>query len=191
MKSTKEIIVDCVVNEIKKEGIANISMNKIAGLANIGKSTIYEYFKSKDDLIFHTMSKMIKDYVETILGQDLDMPFKECLYSHLETILEISDECYFFERIVTQNANLKFEVYDIGEVIVRAINLIMDRLIAIINKGIDEKILKPILDYEIIILPTMGLIQGMVMQYTAKQVKFSKTEVIDLMYDNILKIVNN
>ena len=44
-----------------EKGISSSTMKDIAKEANIGKGTIYEYFKSKDDMIFSAFSLFIEE----------------------------------------------------------------------------------------------------------------------------------
>ena len=50
LKSTKDKILDCTIEMLKAGNVDTISMSKIALNANIGKSTIYEHFSSKEDI---------------------------------------------------------------------------------------------------------------------------------------------
>lgn len=45
-----------------KKGFVNISISEIAGVAGIGKGTVYEYFSNKEDIVFELMSCLQEDY---------------------------------------------------------------------------------------------------------------------------------
>ena len=45
-----------------QNGFVNISISQIAKVAGIGKGTIYEYFKNKEDIVFELMSCLQEDY---------------------------------------------------------------------------------------------------------------------------------
>ncbi len=45
-----------------EKGFVNISISEIAKVAGVGKGTIYEYFKNKEDIIFALMSCLQEDY---------------------------------------------------------------------------------------------------------------------------------
>ena len=47
-KSTCELFV--------RKGFVNISVSEIAQVAGIGKGTVYEYFRNKEDIVFELMS---------------------------------------------------------------------------------------------------------------------------------------
>ncbi|MCK5293326.1 MAG: TetR/AcrR family transcriptional regulator [Arcobacteraceae bacterium] len=67
-KSKKEIkrksIATSCCDIFTKNGFHNISISQIALTAGIGKGTIYEYFKNKEDIVFELMSCLQENYDE-------------------------------------------------------------------------------------------------------------------------------
>ena len=55
-------IAKSTCNLFIEKGFVNISINQIAKVAGIGKGTIYEYFKNKEDIIFELMACLQDDY---------------------------------------------------------------------------------------------------------------------------------
>ena len=55
-------IAKSTCNLFVQEGFVNISISQIAKVAGIGKGTIYEYFKNKEDIVFELMSCLQEDY---------------------------------------------------------------------------------------------------------------------------------
>jgi len=47
----KQILMDIAIEQFNKNGMSKTTIASIAKEADIGKSTFYEYFKSKEDLI--------------------------------------------------------------------------------------------------------------------------------------------
>jgi len=47
---------------ILQEGIHNITISQIARAANIGKGTVYEYFKNKDEIVFELIEILMLDH---------------------------------------------------------------------------------------------------------------------------------
>ena len=45
-----------------EKGYVNITISEIAKVANIGKGTVYEYFKNKEEIIFELMACLQEDY---------------------------------------------------------------------------------------------------------------------------------
>ena len=77
-----------------EKGFVNISISEIAKVAGIGKGTIYEYFKNKEDIIFELMWCLQEDYdpkLEENLSKDVDVVQKviylfDIFFSENETI---------------------------------------------------------------------------------------------------------
>jgi AcrR family transcriptional regulator len=90
-------ILDATARLIAKKGISNISMDEIALEAGFGKGTLYNYFKSKQDLIWCLINHLFDEYkhmVEESLNSR--QPFR----AKLKTILEKSLE-YFVKEAAT------------------------------------------------------------------------------------------
>jgi len=51
-------------NLILKDGINNITISQIAKAAGIGKGTVYEYFKNKDEIVFELVEILMKEHNE-------------------------------------------------------------------------------------------------------------------------------
>ncbi|WP_151900510.1 TetR/AcrR family transcriptional regulator [Sulfurimonas hydrogeniphila] len=49
---------------ILKDGINNITISQIAKAANIGKGTVYEYFKNKDEIVFELVEILMQEHNE-------------------------------------------------------------------------------------------------------------------------------
>ena len=68
-KRRKEIAMACV-DLIYDIGIKNLTVAQVAQVAGIGKGTIYEYFETKDDIVFEIMNIHVeenhKQFLETI-----------------------------------------------------------------------------------------------------------------------------
>jgi len=47
---------------ILEEGINNITISKIAKTAGIGKGTVYEYFKNKDEIVFELVNILMQQH---------------------------------------------------------------------------------------------------------------------------------
>jgi AcrR family transcriptional regulator len=49
-----------------KKGYVNITISEIAKVAGVGKGTIYQYFKSKEEIVFELMGCLQDDYDEKL-----------------------------------------------------------------------------------------------------------------------------
>lgn len=78
---TKEILIrQKAVKLIVSQGIDGFNMKDLANACNISVSTIYVYFKNKEDLIFQLILQLRKEQLsQSIRGLREDMPFLEGL----------------------------------------------------------------------------------------------------------------
>lgn len=88
----KEQILQSTIRIIGKEGLHVVTMSNIAKDADIGKSTIYEYFDSKDDLIREATVYFARGFVELIhdksweAGSDYETVLKGGIIAVLEVV---------------------------------------------------------------------------------------------------------
>ncbi len=62
-KEKKRNDIACACKDILLEyGIKNLTISQIAKTANIGKGTVYEYFKNKEEIVFEIMTTFIAEH---------------------------------------------------------------------------------------------------------------------------------
>ncbi|ERJ12629.1 TetR/AcrR family transcriptional regulator [Haloplasma contractile] len=84
-------ILNAVIDIIKTDGInSGIKMSTIATKADIGKGTIYEYFKNKDAVITETLIYLIDLGKQNILfdTSNLSLNFEDTLSYFIERLLK-------------------------------------------------------------------------------------------------------
>jgi len=54
-----------VVNVFLKKGFQETSMRELAETAGLGKSTLYDYFKTKDDILLYYFEDQLNDLIES------------------------------------------------------------------------------------------------------------------------------
>ena len=57
----KDIALSCK-RLILENGISNLTVSKVAKTAGIGKGTIYEYFKNKDEIVFELVNVLMQEH---------------------------------------------------------------------------------------------------------------------------------
>ncbi|MEO1938562.1 MAG: TetR/AcrR family transcriptional regulator [Sulfurimonas sp.] len=66
-KEKKRNDIACACKDILLEhGIKNLTVSQIAKTANIGKGTVYEYFKNKEEIVFEIMTAFITEYEKNL-----------------------------------------------------------------------------------------------------------------------------
>ena len=54
-------IISVALQLIEKNGFQKTSMREIAILANMGKSSLYDFFKTKDEIVVYAVEKEIEE----------------------------------------------------------------------------------------------------------------------------------
>jgi AcrR family transcriptional regulator len=66
-KEKKRNDIACACKDILLEhGIKNLTISQIAKTANIGKGTVYEYFKNKEEIVFEIMTTFITEHEKNL-----------------------------------------------------------------------------------------------------------------------------
>lgn len=107
-KARKELIIDVTESIIKEKGFENITMDEIAEKAEMGKGSLYLYFKNKISIIL-----AICERGSRILNQSMSQVFTEEI-SGLEMVEKIG-QTYF--RFISDNP-LYFNAFNYFEVLV-------------------------------------------------------------------------
>lgn len=93
-KARKELIIDVTEKIIEESGFENITMDEIAEKAEMGKGSLYLYFKNKNSIFL-----AICDRGSQILTQDMSQVLTQDI-TGLEMVEKLG-QCYF--RFITDN----------------------------------------------------------------------------------------
>ena len=130
----KEIFAASVHLFLKK-GFTETTMREIATAAGIGKSTLYDYYQSKDEILtsyYENELRRITERAQKINQQDLSNTKKlsEIMYMHLEYLMENKDH---FWKLSMESQRLSAESQ---EKIQKNRHFYQDMLQTIIEEGI-------------------------------------------------------
>ena len=91
-KEKKRNAIACSCKDLLLEhGIKDLTIAQIADTANVGKGTIYEYFKNKEDIVFEIITIFIAAYEQRLLEiVESEMSTKEKLFHFLSMTHEES-----------------------------------------------------------------------------------------------------
>ena len=87
----KEVKIYAAVGELIKEGkdVSNLTISEISNRAGIGKGTTYEYFDSKEELIYKALHYFVIDSLKSVLLKMLNEgSFKDKFYSIMDYMWE-------------------------------------------------------------------------------------------------------
>ena len=133
-QATKDKILDCTIEMLKGGDIDTISMSKIASNANIGKSTIYEYFPSKEDLVKTALKRVVDIALEDFLSVKMGKTLYESYYAHMKKGLEIAEDAIKLVGYPSTN-NISFmNKEEINEMVSGALLPVFERLVEIYKK---------------------------------------------------------
>jgi TetR/AcrR family transcriptional regulator, cholesterol catabolism regulator len=133
----KETIYEAATSVLCKHGVNGTTMNRVAEAANLAKSSLYDYFESKDDLLRFFNTRLVEPFfqaIEEIAHGDLSAPQK--LEEILRTSLERSDKHKCIIRLLAET--------DQEHQVKKSIRPRFLRLLAsIFERGIEEGTFRP------------------------------------------------
>ena len=128
---------------ILKQGFTGTSMQEIAEAAGVGKSTLYDYFPTKDHVllfVFEEELDVFQEQAESMAARDIPVQEKlnKILEAHLETLLNNKN---FFTEISLQ-------VMQLGQIVQQRIMkkryAYQDLLRAVLDQGVREGVFRPV-----------------------------------------------
>ena len=191
----REQIIQVVVNKIKQNNLASqISLASIAKEVNIGKSTIYEYFDSKEELLKAAFFTFIEETVHSVtLADDISTyTFEELFKNQMKRLLEAATQ----SRLIIETLQPKFagrfseQTRDEMKIIIDNIrDKIRGRFITFFEKGIEEGIVKDTMN-ELDGLMITNIVVGTIITYTYPNLQIEIDQVINKLYETIIKLVS-
>ena len=166
-----------------------LSMSKIANKAEIGKSTIYEYFPSKEELVKSALKREIDISLEDFLSVEMGKTLYESYYAHMKKGLEIAEDAIKLVGFPNSN-NISFmNKEEIEEMVSGALLPVFERLIEIYNQGVNEGTITPKRDFSDKLYVLAGFFKGMILEKYKHHIP--DDEFLSDLYENVLILVNN
>ena len=186
---TKNKILDCTIEMLKCGDMDTLSMSKIANKAEIGKSTIYEYFPSKEELVKSALKREIDISLEDFLSVEMGKTLYESYYAHMKKGLEIAEDAIKLVGFPNSN-NISFmNKEEIEEMVSGALLPVFERLIEIYNQGVNEGTITPKRDFSDKLYVLAGFFKGMLLEKYKHHIP--DDEFLSDLYENVLILVNN
>ncbi|MGP4075255.1 TetR/AcrR family transcriptional regulator [Halobacillus sp. K22] len=85
---TRQDVLEVTGEVLQAEGLHGVHFKKIADLLEVGRSTLYEYFKNKDELLLAYMKSMMEEMNEKVDRIPSTDPPNHKLFQLLQIILE-------------------------------------------------------------------------------------------------------
>jgi AcrR family transcriptional regulator len=136
-------VFNASVHLFLEKGFQETTMQEIAEAAGMGKSTLYDYFKTKDEILFSVVEDEVYDLTEqakVIVTQDLPAAEKlrQVMRAHLEHLLEQKD---FYTNLLFEVQRLSVE--DQRRLQVKR-HVYQDLLCSLIEQAIQEGAFRPV-----------------------------------------------
>ena len=132
-----------VVNIFLKNGFQETSMNEIAQAAGLGKSTLYDYFKTKDEILIYFFEDQLNDMTEEaqrIALQNLsaDKRLRQVMEAYIENLQTNKS---LFLKLTQETQRLKVESQ---KQIQKKRHAYQDLIRALIDEGIREGVFRKV-----------------------------------------------
>lgn len=193
--SRRDEILDAVISKFQEEGFStDLTISQIAKSVDIGKSTIYEYFKTKDDVFKEALFKISKDNIEEVINLKgiEEMCFEEAFKTQLSMILDVSCKSRLIYQVFSKDFIHRMPVSikeDLKQKMEDTREIIEQRFTLIFIKGVQENLLSITRDP----LNTMvfsSLIVGAILRYSGSDQLIPLNQFVDKIYNTILKLGN-
>ncbi len=146
MEKEKKIqIIRAAVKRFSKHGINKTTLDEIARDLRIGKTTLYHYFKSKEELFFETINWEASNYLDEVkqIFSNNDISTKEKFKEYFVHKISVKEKfrlLYDLIFLLVKNESFVEEVTIGTSLISREENLIRDALKLNQNKSKDDMI---------------------------------------------------
>ncbi|MCA0968966.1 TetR/AcrR family transcriptional regulator [Halobacillus litoralis] len=85
---TKEDVFTVTGEVLREEGLHGVHFKNISNRLDVGRSTLYEYFSNKDELLLAYMKQLMKEMNDKVDDIEEDLPPNRKLYRLLLVLLE-------------------------------------------------------------------------------------------------------
>lgn len=180
-EARKNEILDAALSIISKKGAFDFKIIEVARKAKIGKGTIYEYFSSKEQLIFGAFRRFMERHLEHLHPET---PEKFTPRGHMKDFIERSLRFFASNKRLLQvlfdlwsylQRNREVEKYfgDLAELMASfKANLMM-----IYKAGIESGEFRKS-DPNVVVTGIFAMIDGLALQYQMNQIDLTDPEVI-------------
>lgn len=190
--STKEKIVQTVIEMLRQNvKYEEISMTMVAEKVGIGKSTIYDYFKTKSELLIVAVYQYMNLISHELFDFDINnYNFHDALIKQLQCFLNNNITPDFALAFITDNKTLfTNEINKVEHYLLNLQNKITKRFEDIIKKGIEEQIIY-INNNQNIVYVLNSIIFGAIAVQCRLNKSDKKVDIFESIYEAIVKLLN-
>jgi len=183
---TKDRIIEVVIEMIKQNvNVSTVSLSEIAKKANIGKSTVYEHFQNKEELIHCAYMQILNYYENELLAPLNKNTYKEAFIEQYRRILySMNSAKNMVETILSQSKQIWYPNSKVFDEKLKNLKLKMaNRFFDIFHLGVKEGYIP--IDTEMkekkgyII---QAIMTGLLFQYINGQTKLDESELMEFCF---------
>lgn len=192
MPTTKEKIIEATVDFFKEQAhYEQITLTKVAKRAKIGKSTVYEHFKSKEELIEETCSHMFESYARTLFEPLEIDSFSKAFREQITRILMVMKDAQAVVDVLFSHKQGLMIPLDSKMLEARAKTLkerMNERFELIFSQGRSEGIFTVMKNSNVRFV-IAAIISGLLYQYVNEEMDISKEELLDLIEKECVRVL--
>lgn len=190
METTKEKIFNATVNFLKSHQYDQLTLLKIANAVNIGKSTVYDYFNSKEELIEETMFYLLNQYEQMLFKDSLKDNFDDEFSNHIRKIIHIFKEarviaealCIYPNHELMKSVKIQIKIRDFQLKYYKKLEDIFKLAV------IEKKALSLYDQYQKHVV--LSIINGLIYQYINNELIINLEDLIELIKKHCLNTIN-
>ncbi|APH06284.1 TetR/AcrR family transcriptional regulator [Bacillus weihaiensis] len=138
----RRLIIEAATESFSLFGYKATTMDQVAKIANVGKGTIYTFFKNKEELFDEIIASLIKEMkMSAEEAMDEKKSFHENASSALYTLLGFRKKHQLMIKLIQEEREMGTR--EVLEVIKRLEKMIVTYIKEIVQKAIDKKEIKP------------------------------------------------
>lgn len=173
--SRRQKILQAAIEVFGNSNFQNAYISKIAKKANVAESTIYHYFKNKEDIFFTLVAQKMDLFCE-----DMNYQLRE-IHGALDKLRKFTWlYLYYFKINPTYARTLMLELHVNKNLLksqtFKRMKAVMDRVLRLINEGQEEGLIRNDMDGHVIRDLLMGILEHRVTRWVLKEGKYDLLE---------------
>jgi AcrR family transcriptional regulator len=189
-EARRKQIIDGALRVFARKGLSNFKMAEIAVEAKVGKGTLYEYFRTKEELIMGSVSQFMEEFEQYVAAQIIA---GEGPVEKIEKLLEASVE-FCLQNEDRLDALLDFYAVGIprsgdGPALMELrprYKSIIQWVGTIIQEGIDQGLFRPV-NKEFVASMIVAILDGFMFQAAIGAIELESKYISENVRDTLLK----
>lgn len=185
----RKLIVEAATKSFSQFGFKATTMDQIAKIANVGKGTIYTFFKTKEELFDEIINSLIKEMkVAAEESIDTSLSFHENVHRALYRILEFRLDHQLTIKLFQEEREMRTPaVMEVMERMEKAIlNFINEKIVLAIQKGEIQQC-----DPELTSFILLKLYIALIFDWEKNHDPLAKEEIAQLLEQYVFKGLSN